>query len=49
MALSLKKKKKTEGEEKEKSSPSKPPGGFNEITPQKIELARPTEGRNARN
>lgn len=24
-------------------------GGLNEITPQKIELAGPTEGRNARN
>lgn len=48
MALCLKKKKDRGGRKGEKF-PSKPPGGFNEITPQKIELARPTEGRNARN
>lgn len=34
--------------EMKKSSP-KPPGGLNEITSQKIELAWPTEGRNTRN
>lgn len=35
--------------QKKKKGKKKSPGGFNEITPKKIELVWPTEGRNARN
>lgn len=35
--------------QKKKKRKKKIPGGFNEITPKKIELVWPTEGRNARN
>lgn len=42
-------KQRNEGGKKRRKVPPEPPGGFNEITPQKIELVWPTEGRNARN